>query len=117
MTSKLQKKPLALKREHPALQNMRKKKSIFVCPGYESTDLTVRIQSGSGSNPDPDLIRIRIRNTAWTLNQLTRVGGSCAVLRYQGRYVGCGDTTGQIVLRQIIEHSEFIFICTTAFVP
>lgn len=31
--------------------------------------------------------------------QLLETGGSCAVLRYQGRYVGCGETTGQIVLR------------------
>ena len=31
--------------------------------------------------------------------QLLDTGGSCAVLRYHGRYVGCGDTTGKIQLR------------------
>ena len=32
-------------------------------------------------------------------SQILDTGGSCAVLRYHGRYVGCGDTTGKIHLR------------------
>lgn len=32
-------------------------------------------------------------------SQLLDTGGSCAVLKYHGRYVGCGDTSGKIHLR------------------
>ena len=31
--------------------------------------------------------------------QLLETGGSCAVLKYHGRFVGCGDTSGKIHLR------------------
>ena len=31
--------------------------------------------------------------------QLLDTGGSCAVLKYHGRFVGCGDTSGKIHLR------------------
>ena len=31
--------------------------------------------------------------------QVVDTGGTCAVLRYHGRYVGCGDTSGKIQLR------------------
>jgi hypothetical protein len=61
-TSKLQEKPSALKREHPALQQLKFISffSIFVShfclPGSGSGSHRVRIpiESGSNSDPDPD---------------------------------------------------------------
>jgi hypothetical protein len=57
-TSKLLKKPSALKREHPALQNMKFLNffSTFVgnfCPPGSGSESTDPIESGSNSDPDP----------------------------------------------------------------
>ncbi len=59
-TSKLQKKPSALKREHPALQNMKFFLLFWVILALlePEPDLLTRL------NPDPIRIRIRIRNPA-----------------------------------------------------
>jgi hypothetical protein len=56
-TLKLQKKPSALKREHPALQNMKFLKFVLLFVGHFCPP-----GSGSGSTDPIESIRIRIRN-------------------------------------------------------
>ncbi len=65
-TSKPQKKPSALKKEYPALQNMTFQNFFYFCGSFLPTCIRIRIP-----NPDPDWIRIR--NAAL----LTASGGLC----------------------------------------
>jgi hypothetical protein len=65
--SKLQKKPSALKREHPALQNMKFSIFFYFCGPFLPSWIRIRIPN---TDPDPhqltqlntNTIRIRIRN-------------------------------------------------------
>ncbi len=66
-TSKLQKKPSALKREHPLLEHP---ENIYFCGSLLPSWIRIRIpimdpdtDPRTCLNPDPILIRIRIRNT------------------------------------------------------